>query len=211
MCSLSCLCLDLHVSVYIYVPLLRSMCLCASCHACVLGSMLVAMPCAPFDISLSCFLVLPVGCRYSSHGLGLHPHTYTYIKGFGSITLHVYVCLLASMIYLHISLSRSKFYHSLCPLWACACVVTSILPRVCLDVTTCEIHPRGVGVLDSRLSPLREMLICLPCLLCATRLAFFASLHLCMLAYMFMHETVCHPYSNPMELRILDQNLHLSS
>ena len=186
------------------------MCLCAPCHACVLGSMLVAMPCAPFDISLSCFLVLPVGCRYSSHGPGLHPHTYTYIKGFGSITLHVYVCLLASMIYLHISLSRSKFCHSLCPMWACACVVTSILPRVCLDVTTCEIHSRGVGVLDSRLSPLREMLICLPCLLCATRLAFFA-LHLCMLAYMFMHEIVCHPYSNPMELRILDPNLHLSS
>ena len=35
----TCLCLDL-------VPMLRSMCLCVSCHDCVLGSMLVAMSCA---------------------------------------------------------------------------------------------------------------------------------------------------------------------
>ena len=41
--SLLCYCLDLHVSVYIYVLMLRSMCLCALCHACVLRSMLVAM------------------------------------------------------------------------------------------------------------------------------------------------------------------------
>ena len=40
------------------------------------------------------------------------------------------------------------------------------------------------------LSPLRAML-CLPCLLYATRLAFFASLHFCMLAYMFVHESLC--------------------
>ena len=36
--------LDLHVSAQIYVPIFRSMCLCALCHACVLRSMLVAMP-----------------------------------------------------------------------------------------------------------------------------------------------------------------------
>ena len=62
--------------------------------------------------------------------------------------------------------------------------------RACLDVTTCEIHLRGVGVLDTHLSLLSMMLICLPCLLCATHLAFFAFMHLCKLAYMFMHESV---------------------
>ena len=40
------------------------------------------------------------------------------------------------------------------------------------------------------LSPLRAML-CLPCLLCATHLVLFVSLHLCTLAYMFMHESLC--------------------
>ena len=40
------LCLDLHVSAWIHVHMLRSMCLCALCHACMLKSMLVAMQCA---------------------------------------------------------------------------------------------------------------------------------------------------------------------
>ena len=47
-------------------------------------------------------------------------------------------------------------------------------------------------------------------------LAYFASpiwlfLLLCTLAYMFMHKSVCCPYSNPMELWTLDPKLHLSS
>ena len=116
--------------------------------------------------------------------------------------MHVDVCLLVSMLYLYVTLSRS---------WVCACVVTSVPPRVCLDVTTSGIHLRGVSMLALHLSPLRAMLICLPCLLCATRLAFFVFLHLCTLAYMFMHEFVCHPYFNQMKLRTLDPNLHLSS
>jgi len=71
-----------------------------------------------------------------------------------------------------------------------ACVVASIPPRDWLGVATCEIHLRGVGVLDSRLSPLLAMFICLPFLLGATRLAFFASfasLH----AYLHVHAWVC--------------------
>ena len=40
------------------------------------------------------------------------------------------------------------------------------------------------------LSLLRSM-VCLPCLLCATRLALIVSFHLCTLAYMFMHESLC--------------------
>ena len=206
------------------------------------------------------------------------------------------------MLYLHVSLSRSRLCHALRPPWTCACqslgplacVVASVPPRACLDVSTCEIHLCGVGVLDSHLSPLRAMFMCFPYLLHATHLVFiasFASLHaflhvhawvcvlsilqsngtmdtrskptfvllghpllfdnmlvcpficlacffppvwlsllvcslhalpisfasffaffpFCMLAYMFMHESVCHPYSNPMELRTLDPNLHLSS
>ena len=115
------------------------------------------------------------------------------------------------MLYNRVSLSRSRLYQALHPPWIHAYVVTSIASRVCLDVTTCEIHPYGVGVLDSHLFSLCEMLICLPCLLCATRLDFFTSLHLCTLAYMFVHESVCCPYSNPMELQTLDPDLHLSS
>ena len=128
--------------------------------------------------------------------------------------MHVYVCLLASMIYLNVSLSRSRLCLALCPPWACACVITSVPPMVCLDVTTCEIHHCIVGVLDINPSSLCVMLICLPCLLCDTSLAFFcffASLHLCTLAYMFMHGSMCRSYSNPMELWTLDPNLHFSS
>ena len=90
-------------------------------------------------------------------------------------------------------------------------MVASIPLVDCLDVTICEIHLRGVGVFVSHLSPLYAMLIFLSCLLCATRLASFASLHLFTLAYMFMHESMCHPYSNSMELWTLDRNRHLSS
>ena len=99
----------------------------------------------------------------------------------------------------------------LCAPRGLACMVTSIPPRVCLDVTTCEMHLCGVGVLDTYLPPLCAMLICLPCLLCATHFAFFTPLHLCTLAYMFMHKSICRLYSNPMELWKLDPNLHLSS
>ena len=93
------------------------------------------------------------------------------------------------MLYVNVSLSISRLCHALRPPWSCACqslgplacVVASIPPRACLDVTTCEIHLHGVGVLDTHLSPLRAMLICLPYLFCATHLAFFASSHICFL------------------------------
>ena len=63
------------------------------------------------------------------------------------------------------------------------CVVAFVPPRACFDVTTCKIHLCGVSVLDSHLSPLHAMFICLPCLLGATGLGFFASfasLHACL-------------------------------
>ena len=86
------------------------------------------------------------------------------------------------MLYLHVSLSRSSLCRALRPSWTCACVITSIPPRVCLGITTYEIHSYGVGVLDSRLSLPRLMLIRFPCLLCSTHLAFFAFLLLCFFA-----------------------------
>ena len=111
------------------------------------------------------------------------------------------------MPYLHVCPSRSRLCHTLCPLWACAYrslgpltyMVASITLVVCLDVTACETHLRDIGVLVTHCSVLHAMSICLPCLLCATHLAFFASLHFCTLAYKCMHESVCRPYSNPME------------
>ena len=52
------------------------------------------------------------------------------------------------MLYLHVSLSKSRLCHALCLPWACAYVVTFVPSRVCLNVTTCEIHSHGVSVLD---------------------------------------------------------------
>ena len=103
------------------------------------------------------------------------------------------MCLLASM-FVWQNLGSG---HALCLPWACACwslgplsYVAAFVPLVgCLDVTACEIRPRGIGLLDAYRSLLRAIL-CLPCLLCVTRLSFFISLHHCMLAYMFMHESL---------------------
>ena len=91
-----------------------------------------------------------------------------------------------------LSLSRSRLCHAFCPPWACACQPMGLLARAvasvplmtCLDVTTCETHFHDVGVLDTHLSPLHAMMLYFCCLLCATHLAFFASLHFCTLAYM---------------------------
>ena len=63
MCSLPCLCLDLHAFVLLAMFMLRFTCFFSPCHACVLKAMLVAMPWAsialfPLDISLSCVLAL---------------------------------------------------------------------------------------------------------------------------------------------------------
>ena len=160
----TCLCVICHVFAQIYMLVLRPMSLCLDICVYVLHAMLMSLdlcwllchvllqPFLSLDISLSCILVLSIGCsRSRSYGLGLHPYTQAYIKGFGSFSLHIYVCLLASMLYLHVSLSRSRLCHALCPPWAWACVVTSVPPRVCLDVTTCQIHLRGLGVLDLHL------------------------------------------------------------
>ena len=99
------------------------------------------------------------------------------------------------MLYIHVCLSRSRLCHAFCPTWARICrslgplaFVVAFVPLVaCLDVTDFETHLRDVGVLNTYLSTPCAMMLCLPCLLCDTHLAFFTSLHLCRLAYMFMH------------------------
>ena len=129
--------------------------------------------------------------------------------------MHIYDCLLASMLYLHVCLSRSRPCHVLCPPWACACrslrplvCVVAFVPLLdCLDVTICVIHLCGVGVLDTQLSLLSVMLLCLPCLLCATCLAFF-SLLLCIFARLptcscmslcVVHALVSWNYGHPIQ------------
>ena len=236
---LACLCLDPCVYVLFSMFMPRSTCLSVHCHACgqiyifecfmpcscVQIYMLVAMPYASkafLSLVISFFLCFgPFGrvqiqilwTRPTSIHLGLYQRVWII-----SFTC-VYVCLLASMLYIRVCLSRSRLCHDFVPFvglclsvyGSLAYVVASVIPRVCLDVITCEIHLCGVSVLDSHLSLLYEMFICLPCLLCATHLAFFASLHLCTLAYMIMHKFVCRTYSNPMKLWTLDPNLHLFS
>ena len=179
MCSMPCLCAWIYVGCY------------AMCYF------------NPFCPLISFFLAFLL----FQWGVDLDPVVQAYIctprpilKGLDRFILHVNVFLIASMLYLHVSLSRSRHCHALCPSWACARVVTSIPPNLF-----------GCWCAWFTPSPLRALLICLPCLLCATHLAFFTSLHLCTFANMFMHESVFCPYSNPMELWTLNPNLHLSS
>ena len=128
--------------------------------------------------------------------------------------MHAYVFLHASMLYLNVCLSIFRLCHALCAPWVCACrslrpltyVVASVPLVVCFG---CD-HSWDTSLWCWCAWYTFFSAPCLPCLLCATCLAFIASLHLCMLAYMFMHEFVCCPYSNLMELWTPDQNLHLS-
>ena len=168
-CFLPCFCLDLLVSMLFAMLMLRSIYLCAPCHAyaqiymfmcslpclcldpylCVLYAMLCvqiymldAMSCASLafmslDISLSCLLALQVRCRSRSCGLGLHPYTRPILKGLDHF-LYVCVCLLASMLYVHVCLPRFRFCHAWCSPWACACMVASVPLVACSDVTICE-------------------------------------------------------------------------
>ena len=79
----------------------------------------------------------------------------------------------------------------------------------CLDVTAYETHLRDIGVLDTHLSLLCAMMLCLPCLLCATHLASFASLHLCTLAYIFMNESLLASVIKPNSYYLVRVHTHL--
>ena len=118
MCSIPCLCAWIYVGCY------------AMCYFRPLF----------LNISLSCFSALLVGCRSRSCGLGHIRTPRPILKGLDRFVLHVNVFLIASMLYLHVSLSRSRLCHALCPSWACARVVTSIPPKICLDVGVLVLH-----------------------------------------------------------------------
>ena len=212
MCSLPCSCLDLLVYVLLALFMLRSTSLSASCLVHVSRStcwLLCHVLLKPFYLLLPLFLVF----WSFRQGVDLDLVVQVYIhtprpisKGLDHFLLHAYVCLLGSMLYIHVCLSRLRLCHALCPPWVCVC--WSLGPLACgcirsscglLDATTCEIYLRGVGLLNAYpfSAPCVDMLALLAL---ATHLAFFSSLHLCTLAYMFMHESMSRPCSNLMEL-----------
>ena len=120
-------------------------------------------------------------------------------------------------LYIHVCLPRSKFCHAWHPSWAyacqslgpLACVVASIPLVVCLDVIACETHLRDISVLDTHLSLLCAIMLCLPWLFCATCWAFFASLHFYTFAYMFMHESLLACVIKPNSYYLIRVHTHL--
>ena len=82
--------------------------------------------------------------RLTSIRLGLYQRDWI-------IALYACVCLLNSMLYVYACLSRSRLCHALCPPWACSYVVISIPLVAYWGVTTYEMHPRDVGLLDAYL------------------------------------------------------------
>ena len=94
------------------------------------------------------------------------------------------------MLYLHVCLSRSRLCHALCPPWAYACqslrsfacVIASVPLVDYVDVTTCEVHLHGVGLLDAYpfFAPCVVMLALLALCHPFGFHCFFASLHACL-------------------------------
>ena len=219
MLRFACLCAPCHVYVWIYIFECSLSCSCVQIY------MLIAMPCASKAFFVSCYAFFLCFCPFKQDvDLDLVVQAYIHTprpisKGLDHF-LCAFLCLLASFFALSpcLPVQIQGLPCFMLSVGLCLSVLGAICLRGCihpscglLDVTTCETHIRDVDVLDTHLSPLRTMLSCLPHLLCATHLAFFASSHLCTLAYMFMHESVCLPYSNPIELWTLNPNLHLSS
>ena len=111
-CFLSCLCLDLLAYVLFAMLMFKSISLCALCHVhvskftCWLLCHVLLKPFYLLIVPFSCVLALQVWCRSRSCGLGLHPYTQPYIKGFGSFHLctSMFVCLLLCFIFIFICL-----------------------------------------------------------------------------------------------------------
>ena len=161
-----------------------------------------SLPCLCLDLHVGCYalcfcsllsLIMPfayvLGLR---QGVDLDLVVQAYIKGFGSF--HLCMFLLA-------------YFFALDP---CLFGQIQVLAMLCALHGLVLVGLWGHLLVWLHLSPLYAMILCFPCLLCATCLAFFASLHFCTLAYMFVHESVCRPYSNLMELQTFDPNLHFS-
>ena len=138
--SMPWFCLDLHVYAQIYKPKFRSMSLWAPCHAYAqIYVFMCSVPCLCVRSIrwLLCHVLLQPLCSLMflflvfgpfRWGVDLDPVVQAYIhtprpisKGLDYFLMHVYVCLLASMLYAYVCLSRSRLCHALCPPWACAC------------------------------------------------------------------------------------------
>ena len=174
----TCLCASCHVYAQIHClcTLCRDVLVCSMPCSCVQIYMSVAMPCASLaflslDISLSCVLALQIGCRSRSCGLGLHPYTQAYIKGFGSFPLCM--CVLACFYVLYPCLPVqiqalpcfAPFMGLCLSVFGATCSCGCIHPSCGLfGVSACKKHLHHVGVLNTHIFPLRAML-CLPYLL----------------------------------------------
>ena len=84
--------------------------------------------------------------------------------------MDVCACLLLCFVFMFVYLDLD--FAMLCALFGLvffrvlgllACVVAYVPLMVCLGVTTYETHLCDVGVLDTHLSPLHVMMLCLPC------------------------------------------------
>ena len=131
-----------------------------------------------------------------------------YQKGLDHSYLHIYACLLLCFTLVLASLvlgfATLDALSGFVVVWL---YLTTIRP--CLDVTIWDASP-WCRLLRAYLSPFPlHAMSCLPCLFVPP----MASLHLCTLAYMFMHEScllVCHPCFNTMKSWTFVPNLHLS-
>ena len=112
MFSLPCFCLDLHANAQIYVFMLNSMCLCAPCQACMLKSILVAMPCATLALFFPPLISFFLAFWPFWWGVGLNPMVQSYIltprpilKGLGHfLCMSMFAYLLLYFIYMLASL-----------------------------------------------------------------------------------------------------------
>ena len=193
------------------------------CHACAqIYMLLCSLPCLGVQIYMldamsSVWLCLfvsyyvsflyfgpQVGCRSRSIGLGLHPYTQAYNKGFESFPLCM--CMLACLYALDPCLfDQIQALAMLCalrrfvlvglwdhlPVW----LHLSLLWFVWMQPFT-GTHLRDVGLLDACPFPLRVM-ICLPSFLCAIlfdSFCFFVSLHVCLYVHacIFVCACLCH-------------------
>ena len=184
----TCLCAPCHVNAQIYLLMCSLPCFCVQIY------MLVVMPCASIaflslDISLSCALAL-LG-RVQIQILWSRPTSYTqtYIKGFGLFPLCM--CMLACFYALYpcLPVQIQALPCFVPPMGLClyGCICSSYGLFECNHLG--EHIPVMLVCLMHTLFPLRVML-CLPCLLYATRLAFFTSLHLYTFSNMFIHESL---------------------
>ena len=204
------LCAPCHAYAQIYLFICSLPCLCAPCHVYAQIYIFVcSIPCSCFQIYMpvamlyasKAFLSLVIPFSYVLARVDLDLVVQVYIhtprpisKGLDHF-LYTCVCLLASILYIHVCLSRFRLCHALCPPRACACqslrplaCVVAFAPLMdCLGVTTCEMHLRGVGLLDAY--------------------PFFASCNVVMLALL----ALCHPFSFLCFFAFLHTCLHVHS